>query len=222
VPKPKSTKRQNTKPQNTKPQNTKPKIEVSNNQLSEYQHQQNKDKVAELYRRGLTRRYVAKQLNVSESQVAKYWKEIVAEYREDREDDIESAVFKKLEEYGEIKREAWEAWEKSKDPIEKELYETVTSDFGVKTLARRYKEGRLPHSAYLEIIMSCIKEERVLLGLNPVKNVTGSMAIGGVSFDWDLFVQEVNRPNLRNEAEERIYEGLPRVVINPEPIEDKK
>lgn len=142
--------------------------------------------VAKLDRRGWTqfqiRDEVERQFGTSFAQpmVSRWLKEIRQQYRETMISERREAVAAKVEEYREIRREAWLAWERSGEDAEKLVEEygvvsepagfddSVTSEVLIKRIITR--EGRLPDNAYLATIVKTLEAERELLGLDEPKD----------------------------------------------------
>jgi hypothetical protein len=176
-----------------------------------------RNKIIQLMKRGFGEEEIAGELGLEVKQVVVQYKIAIKEMAETRSQVTEEVLTLKLKEYQEVKKEAWLAWEKSKNPIEKEAYETITSEYGTKEIAKRFKEGRLPASEYLNVILQCLKAERELLGINPVRKIEGSMTVAGVVFDWNRFMDELDDiGDLEREAEDKIYEGLPKINAEAE------
>lgn len=158
------------------------------------QRELDRAELVKMVRRGWTQAAIAQRLGVTPKQVQVDWQIVVKEMRESRDEDALVHIAIKLEEYAEIKREAWEAWEASKEARQKimlERYGKKPSKNGKKgdkggMKITKTKEGRLPGSEYMRIILDCIKAERELMALDPTKEtrITGTIS-------WDAFAQEV-------------------------------
>ena len=142
--------------------------------------------VAKLDRRGWTqfqiRDEVERQFGTSFAQpmVSRWLKEIREEYRKTMMAERREAVAAKVEQYREIRREAWLAWDRSGEDTQKLVEEygmsseavgvddSVTSEQLIKRIITR--EGRLPENAYLATIVKTLEAERELLGLDEPKD----------------------------------------------------
>lgn len=206
--------------------------------------------ILQMVRRGFSLTRIAEKLGVSYERAQLDFKIIIRELREQRSEEIKDRIALIQEEYSEVKQEAWEAWERSKENRLKVVTETSSSvkppnaddvdsnGAGVngvgaeatvangaeeRTLSgtirgskkyqqrqragdlvvndpvtaslkptvdrvrrTRSKEGRLPASEYLRIILDCLKSERELEGLDPVKeiNMEGQVL-------WDTFLTNI-------------------------------
>lgn len=184
---------------------------------TDLQKQLDRDKLVKLMRRGWSIEMVAEELGLSLNQATTDYHAVIRDFVAQREAPSEQLISLKMEEYAEIKREAWLAWEKSKNKIEKEAFETITNpDGSVREIAKKYLEGRLPGSEYLTIILQCLKAEREMLGLNAAKQLKIGVKGGHEGFDWDRFMDAINDPSLGKEIEDRIYDKLPRIEAKAE------
>lgn len=162
------------------------------------------DIIAQLYKRGYSYREIRDEVmarldlqSYSLQTVHKDVKRLLEEWRETRLESVDEAVQLELERINEIIREAWEAWEKSKQDGDK----TRTKQFGklqsgdkngeadsgkgdggiVTVRVERTSEEVTGYGdpRYLEIIHRCLMERRKLLGLySPEKREVS----GGLSF----------------------------------------
>lgn len=184
--------------------------------------------VAKLDRRGWSqfqiRDEIAKQLGLSVSQpmVSRWIGEIKESYRQTILAERREAVEAKIEQYKEIRREAWLAYDRSMNDHEKLVEEYgvsseaagmddfVTSEQLVKRIIT--KEGRLPENAYLTTIMKTLEAERELLGLDETKDKTITLeqcmlAINALR-DAARDVLE-NHPDLLRAFQQRAVQVLP-------------
>lgn len=179
-------------------------------------------KVAEMDRRGYTQWDIANAIHVSQCMVSKYLKQIRAEYNSRRFSSIDANREEKRAQYGEIRRVAWEQYEKC---IEGEV--TVTDEHemvrvpkaivpdhlrtlnwrkGVpapkthEELEMRLKRTIIRSSSkrgeaaqYLAIIMKCLDAEREMDGLVS-KMVT--IVPQQPTLDWDALLKRPNQAPL--------------------------
>lgn len=126
-----------------------------------------KTQIAIWMRRGWTQTRIAEELKVSPATVAYHWKKIVRGSRAIRDRNIESLITVKLEQYSEIIREAWDAWERSKQDAVKVM--TESSAFGSKD--RETRENQCGDPRYLLVVKQCLDSMSNLLGLNPDREI---------------------------------------------------
>jgi predicted transcriptional regulator len=152
-----------------------------------------KEQVALMDRQGYRQTQIAEKVGVAQAMVSMYLKQIRAEYRNRQMQHMQEAVQEKLEQYADIRREAWEAYYKSKEDTEKavekfypmqipdqptgeskedaEYYLLSKPPTKLSESMRRIEyirttEGRLPANEYLSTILATHKAECALLGLD--------------------------------------------------------
>lgn len=167
---------------------------------SEAQKEALLDLIGILDRRGYTQARIGQLIGndnrfgftLSTTQVSEYLKTIKARYREKILHQREELIAEKLEQYREVRAEAWAEWERSKENAERVVTETapvpVKKDDngkkrpkalnnrerqidGWKEEMRKVKEavtteGRLGNPAYLTIVLETLDAERQLLGID--------------------------------------------------------
>jgi len=140
-----------------------------------------KSLIAKMDRRGWTQYEIKeglkdKGIDLSQGMISNYLKKIREEYREVMFLNRKEKVEEKLAQYREIRKEAWEAYDKSRENAEKEQEEfgldgdMEGSEVRIKRILTT--EGRLPDNAYLTTIMKTLESERSLLGLDESKDRT--------------------------------------------------
>jgi hypothetical protein len=116
--------------------------------------------------------------DLSQPMISVYLKKIREDYKRQEVEDRAAKVRAKLEEYRDIRREAWLAYDRSqKDTFKEQSEYAISEDEGLEGSEQRIKrivtiEGRLPENAYLTTIMNTLKAERELLGLDETKDRT--------------------------------------------------
>ncbi len=182
--------------------------------------------VAKLDRRGYTQMEIVEGLKketgigVSQSSICLYLKEIRKAYAEAKIEQREALVNEKVQQLREVRREAWEAWERSKSSTRK-----VTREKGIRLAKEKDKEpvqfklprgkkaadrgdveeslrllkvitvneGRLPANAFLEVILKTIEAEAKLRGLFQEIHInnTTNLVNEKVEFPWEEFFTKV-------------------------------
>jgi predicted transcriptional regulator len=193
--------------------------------------------MVKLLRRGYTQQEVADIIGISQAQVCYDWKIVISKLRNESDTARDELIAIKLEEYREIKREAWDAWERSKEDAERleedEFCEdrtcAVCSGKGTNgrggkcfncqgngfrkaqkaTSKRLTREGKNPANEYLRTILSCVEAERELLGINPDKKVSGTLNV----MNWDLLANGIPDGQVPDLIEQEIAKA---VGYNPE------
>jgi hypothetical protein len=142
-----------------------------------------------LMRRGWTQTMIAEKFGVSSQQIACDWKIVVKDLNREATAEVREHVALKLQEYAEVKREMWEAWEKSKQNQEERLEEDVSSERGGHTKTALKEKGSCGDAKYMNIILECLKAERELQGLNPAKEIKGNITT--TSINWEVIAQGI-------------------------------
>lgn len=178
--------------------------------------------VARLDRKGYSQNEIARIVGVSQPQICQDLKEIRRHYAEEHAQEMAWKIQEKVRQYREIQREAWEAWELSKqvkervtEAEEREDMPPVSSKANgangrrgstpqrlkqrIKTRKEKVREGRLPASEYLRMIMECLQAERELLGLDAPERVD----VRQVNVDWAEMCRELEGATI-DQARERL------------------
>lgn len=167
-------------------------------------------KMMRLLRRGYSKTEIAEELGVCHTQVSYDLKVVIKQVREDTTEDTKEHIAVKLAEYREIKREAWAAWERSKEDARKATEERYLSGSGRRSRRRvSSKEGRLAANEYLRTILSCLEAERELMSLNPTRQV----GING-TVSWDILANGIPDGDVPDEVEEALKRAA--LAHNPE------
>lgn len=198
----------------------------------------NRAEIARLKRRGWSVTQIAEILNLHPTMISREWKIIVKELQRDQHDDTKEYVACKLEEYAEIKKEAWEAWERSKKEMikiveEQALSRPVTNGRGKEktttpAVMRKIKETmtkeyRLAANEYLNTILRCLEAERELLALDPIKEMRLTATL-----NWDALSGALQDDDDRpNTVEQKLLEVVDSRLneakgINPQPVKAKQ
>jgi hypothetical protein len=93
------------------------------NKRTPSQIQLDRAEMVTLLRRGWTKKAIAAKFGLHETQISYDWKRVLMGVQDDMRDESELAVIAQLERNAEVEREAWQAWEKSKDPAHKHVLE---------------------------------------------------------------------------------------------------
>jgi predicted transcriptional regulator len=153
------------------------------NKLTKTQRSQVRALIAKMDRRGFGQFDIQDALlkegfDLSQPMISVYLKKIREDYKRQEVEDRAAKVRAKLEEYRDIRREAWLAYDRSqKDTFKEQSEYAISEDEGLEGSEQRIKrivtiEGRLPENAYLTTIMNTLKAERELLGLDETKDRT--------------------------------------------------
>ena len=142
-------------------------------------------------------------IEISQPMVGIYLKQAWAEAKKDWDERSRDAVEEKVAQLREVRREAWKAWFRSMQDADKHVEEYATTkeqvapdDFVTsEDLLKRIetKEGRLANNAYLQTIRGTLKDERELLGLDPVApqaSTNVNVVVAGAEF-WSGLAKQV-------------------------------
>lgn len=137
--------------------------------------------IAELYLKGIKRqRELAEQVKVDQKTISRDLAVIRQRWRESAVQDWNEAVGEELDRLSQIEREAWEAWQKSRQAKETTTDETITDQDGEVTTGAdgtpiAYTTETTKHTLKVEdlygdprfllIIQNCVKERCKILGL---------------------------------------------------------
>lgn len=161
--------------------------------------------IARLLRRGYSHREIAVKLKLSAQQVGIDVKTLMERCREESLNDIVAHRERILSEYREVKKEAWEAWEKSKNDRYKRTEETSTSAIRSGGRIIETTEEGLPSSEHLRTVMSCLTAERDILGVDAPKQVEARVE----TINWDIIAGEIDLKTDTVEDRMRRVLGLP-------------
>lgn len=177
--------------------------------------------VAKYDRRGYTQLQIVEMvqkergITLSQQGISLYLKQIRESYKQRVIEHQQDMLAEKLAQYAEIRREAWLAYEKSKEdgvsiltekapgipvvlntgplkpgekPGRRDHPETLAGTLQLlKEVVRR--EGRIPANEFLKTIMATLDAECRLLGLEAPKKLDVNAKVG---FDWDELIRQAN------------------------------
>lgn len=150
--------------------------------------------------RGYSHREIAAKVGVSKAMIHHYLEEVKQRYLHTQLEARAVGVFSVVSQLRDVRREAWEAWERSKEDAVRKTSRKgpprVPRDKDGKPLpnAPRSKElvlleltemleGRLPANEYLRTILDTLKQERELLGLDEALKVDVKGAV--MTIPWE-------------------------------------
>ena len=144
-----------------------------------------------LIRRGYTQARIAEHLGVHRTQIVYDYKKVMKRFA-DQQMEHAAAI---LEEYSEVKKEAWEAWDHSKGKILTEMVEQILHQVEESQQAGSgipdHFEVRLksaPDIAALRVVLDALKSQREMLGLDQPKK----MDVRQVNLDWDSMMESLD------------------------------
>jgi hypothetical protein len=125
--------------------------------------------VSKLAGRGMTKLAIAKKLGKDPKQIRRDWATCLARLNESRNNDTASVRDQLIDEARQVKEEAWEEWDRSKQERVRRMAET-TSDGGGAEGEKKQKtsivtEDRLAEPAYLNVILKANDQISELVGI---------------------------------------------------------
>jgi hypothetical protein len=214
-----------------------------NRKNDRYRRHDRRKQVARLYLRGSSQTEIAHQLGCSQPTVSNDLAAIRRDWLASATRDVEEATAQKLAEYAEAKKEAWRAWDKSKEDfqrrgeeIEQEHDCPVCEGSGTNMRGGRCKscdgtgaksevgkvtqttEGQCGNPSYLRVVLECLEAERELLGLDPAKEVSVKGRMQVATINWKLLAAGIPEGPVPDIIEEEIQKALGFDVSNKETL----
>jgi predicted transcriptional regulator len=126
------------------------------------------EKLASLYLKGMRQADIAQKLGVSQPQVSYDLKEIHKRWRESTLVNINEAKHRELARIDNLENEYWRAWERSCEEKTKTKTEKIVG--GNATKASVEKDTMLGNPSYLTGVQWCIEQRCKIFGINaPIK-----------------------------------------------------
>lgn len=142
------------------------------------QIEQRRQSVASLFLRGWTQSAIAHELKVSQPTISGDLKAIRREWRDSRIRDFDEAVVVELKKLEVVEREAWAAWERSRQPLEtSRIVQGETGKHLEKTVQQQVGNPR-----FLDQVQKSIAGRRSLLGLDAPVRVAPTSPDGSESY----------------------------------------
>ena len=141
--------------------------------------------VGELYLQGLPQISIAQELGVSQATVCRDLRALHKQWRESDIRDFDQAVTVQLKKLDRVEREAWAAWERSKQPLEST---TVVSDGSAKRAQKLVKQ-QAGDPRYLELALKCSAARRALLGLDAPTKISPTSPDGEQSYHAHVMME---------------------------------
>src|ERR1019366_1925590 len=151
-----------------------------------------REEIDKLDRRGYNQHAIAKAVGIGQSTVAYHLKRIMEDIKKRRLVDFNEGISRRVDDLNEIRREAWDAYERSKSDVEsnekeqaiKKVYEESVDENGKAKRTEVGQEmqlvkvidkisGRLPGCEYLQVIRAATMDIAKLQGLfddRPINN----------------------------------------------------
>lgn len=124
-----------------------------------------KEEIRRLLARRYTQGQIAAELSISQ-RVVSYWLDQVEADAQAAAADRAVEIRATLDALAEVEREAWAAWERSKEAARIEVSESGTGPKGPTAKDRTVDRYQVGDSTYLNVILACQTQRRALLGLD--------------------------------------------------------
>ena len=137
--------------------------------------------VAQLYLHCTTQHDIAHQLRISQTTVSSDLKAVHKQWRESTVHDLDAAKQLELRRLDLLERQAWQAWQRSQQPLEETRVQTDSSN---KKRAEKSVKQVHGDPRYLEVILKCSASRRALMGLDAPAKIAPTTPDGKpLSFD---------------------------------------
>jgi predicted transcriptional regulator len=124
-----------------------------------------KEEIRRLLARRFTQAQIAEQLGVKQQAVS-YWAQQIEADAQAAATDRVLEIRATLDSLAEVEREAWAAWERSKEAARIEQSERGVGPMGAVDKTRTTDKYQVGDSTYLNVILACTTQRRALLGLD--------------------------------------------------------
>lgn len=143
--------------------------------------------MAELLRLDLTQEQLAQHFGIDRSLVAREVAAIRAAWEHSAILNFDAAVKAQLEKISIIEEEAWEAWEKSKQPrITYRASKQDSEEKGITTKKERVKVDSIGDAAWLDRIAWCVEQRAKIYGMYKNQTVEQHTYIGQQNIDVNV------------------------------------
>ncbi len=128
-----------------------------------------RERVAALYLQGKSQYAIGRELGLTQTNVSRDLDAIRQVWLANAVRDYGERQAEELAKCDRLEAEAWEAWERSKQPAETTTAERVTLDGTDRTKAAKRTEGRDGNPTFLTVVERCIAKRCEILGLDAPK-----------------------------------------------------
>lgn len=139
--------------------------------------EQRRRQVAELSLKGHNQYEIAARLDVGQATVSEDLKRLRAAWRESGVRDFDSLVAEQMNTLAMIQREAWEAWERSKQPA----HTATTQGTGEEQKTRQTLKRQHGDPRFLEQVHKCMARACALLGFGVRRRADGARRVDDAS-----------------------------------------
>jgi hypothetical protein len=131
---------------------------------SRLQLQQRRSSVARLYLQQRTQAEIACEVGVNQGTVSRDLKAIQAEWQQQRLNDFAQAKLRELARIDQLEREYWDAWERSRQGLERTVQEKTTAPTGDRLKAGTRSESRDGNPEFLRGVERCVEMRCKIIG----------------------------------------------------------
>lgn len=174
------------------------------------QREIHRTKMVQLLARGYTKDMIASYFGVSVTTIDKDWKAVVTAWKADHDDEVKDYVVTMRRKYAEAMKEAWEAWERSKEDRLRVTEEGEDHLGARKRKSSVMREGQAGDASYLRVILDCLKAERDLLGMDATKKVE----VSGQVINWEMLAEGIPEDG---PVPDVVVERIERAVLGYDP-----
>jgi len=160
------------------------------------------NKVAKFDRLGYTQFAIAAQIGVTQPVVSEYLKKIRKRYSESTLMTRDALVQEKLAQYADLRREAYDAWQRSQQSL---MEKGERGALSLSSVDHLLKVGKVD---FLHIIADTYAAERQMLGLDEALKIDTTTDV----FNWDLLAGVLTKP-----VEDPLEEALNRLPPPEDP-----
>jgi hypothetical protein len=165
---------------------------------------------------GFTQRQIAERIGVSSVQICFDLRKLRKRYVEQANVHAGERIGETLAAYRDVRREAWQAWERS--CLESRRVTTRTGGKNGDAVTTTV-EARLPGAEYLQVVLDTYAAERKVLGLDqesPALFLTPDAVVTVAKAIMSAIGRRVNDPQLVQQMKQDVLDMLPRSVEVPD------
>lgn len=177
------------------------------------QREVDKLSIMRMIKRGMTQAEIAEEIGVHRTQVTYDLRIIFGELAEHRHKITEEIVAARELQYSELLKEAWNAWDRSKEPAVTEVDESTDTKGGHKDKTQRTTKYQVGDPKFLQIIAQCYDKLNQIQGLYPTRemSIKGTVTTTEATVNWDVLagITDGRVPDEVEEQIRKVVEALP-------------
>lgn len=154
------------------------------------QRRDDRERISELLLKGWSQKKIAAEMGLSTYTVNRDVAAIERLRRIYMVKNLDEVRRRELAKIDLMEKEAWDAWERSKQPLKKKKTKSVSN---IPTAMEKIEEERIGAKQYLDTIQWCIERRAQLLGLDaPVRTELSGLAGGPIEHAHSLKVDDMS------------------------------